>query len=87
MVCNIGTTGTLGGHPLVHRSVQGLFKEVGLSPNFVWDDQFSIPETLLPADQRAALEEARLDHTVEQIKRVQRGAPPASPNASCARFL
>ena len=66
-----------GGHQLVHRAMQGLFKEVGLSPNFVWDTGYEIPDAHLPADHRRALEEAHLEQTVEQIQRVHRG--PLAP--------
>jgi hypothetical protein len=75
IVCNIGTTGSASNHTLVHRSMQGLFREVGLTPNFVWDENFPIPEVHLLNDQRKALEEAKLDHAVEQIQRAQRGSP------------
>jgi hypothetical protein len=76
VVCNVGTTGTPNGHAVTHRAVQGLFKEVGLTPNFVWDASYEVPEVLLPYDQKKALEDARLDNTVAQIKNAQQGAAP-----------
>lgn len=90
VVCSIGTTGSTSGHNLVHRSMQALFREVGLTPNFVWDSDYAVPSMYLPYDQKRALEEARLDNTVEQIKRVQRGTPAvlwhARPCLCCAKL-
>jgi hypothetical protein len=73
LVCNIGTTGTSRGHSITHRAMAGLFQEVGLSPNFVWDKAFEVPTKHMPLEHRKALEEARLDNTVDTIKRAQRG--------------
>jgi hypothetical protein len=74
VVCNVGTTGTNNSHNLVHRALQGLFKELGLTPNFLWDEKFEVPEVHLPYEHRKALQDARVDNTVAQIKRAQAGA-------------
>lgn len=74
VVCKIGTTGG-DSHRLVHRSLQGLFKAVGLSPNFVWNDKFEVPEAYLTPAQRMQLEEAKVDSIADQIIAHQRGTP------------
>lgn len=54
--------------------MQGLFREVGLSPNFIWDGSFEVPDKYLPYEQRQALNEARLDAKVRGMQAIHRGA-------------
>jgi hypothetical protein len=79
VVCTLGTTGGSSCHRLVHRSMQGLFKEVGLSPNFLWDREYCVPTSHLSYAERAALENAQMAKRVESIRAAQRGALPPSP--------
>jgi hypothetical protein len=76
IVFNIGSTGKSGAqsHNLVHRAMQGLFREAGLTPNFVWDDHFTVPTEFMPIEQQKAAEEAKIENAVGVIKRAQRGA-------------
>lgn len=73
LVVRIGTPGGSNGHKIVSRCIQGLFREVGMSPNFVWDKGFEIPHAYLSNEQRICLEDADLDQKVKQIQAVQRG--------------
>jgi hypothetical protein len=75
VVCTLGTTGGLNTHKYVHRSMQGLFKEVGLSPNFLWDDEYGVPSSHLSYTERAAQDSAQMAARVEGIRAAQRGAP------------
>lgn len=89
IVCNVGTTGSPTGHNLVHRAVQGLFKEAGLSPNFFWDGSFDVPEAYLPADHRRVLDEARTTHAANTITDTVRAGAclPLLPTAATAQFV
>ena len=74
VVVKVGTPGGSNGHKIVSRCIQGLFREVGISPNFVWDQVFEIPDRYTAyEEQRKRLEEGVLDEKVKQIQAAQRG--------------
>eukprot|EP00892_Ulva_mutabilis_P002767 jgi/Ulvmu1/12491/UM009_0144.1 len=73
VVVRVGTPGGSNGHSIVSRCIQGLFREVGISPNFVWDKGFEIPERYISHEQRKRLESAALDEKVKHIQAAQRG--------------
>lgn len=73
LVVKVGTAGGSNSHQLVYRCMQGLFREVGLSPNFIWDGTFDVPDKYLTFEHRQALEEARLDAKVQGIQAIHKG--------------
>lgn len=74
LVVKVGTPGGSNGHKIVSRCIQGLFREVGVSPNFIWDEAFEIPDRYTSyEEQRKRLEAAALDEKVKQIQAAQRG--------------
>lgn len=73
LVVKVGTAGGSNSHQLVYRCMQGLFREVGLSPNFIWDGSYEVPDKYLTYEHRKALEEARLLAKAQGIQAMQRG--------------
>lgn len=71
----VGTAGGTNSHQLVYRCMQGLFREVGLSPNFVWDGAYQVPDRYLTYEHRKTMEEARMNAKVEGIQAIHRGKP------------
>jgi hypothetical protein len=72
----VGTAGGSNSHQLVYRCMQGLFREVGLSPNFIWDGTYEVPDKYLTYEHRQALEQARLEGKVKGIQAIHRGISP-----------
>lgn len=71
----VGTAGGSNSHQLVYRCMQGLFREVGLSPNFIWDGAFEVPDRYHTYEHRQALEQARLEAKVRGVQAIHRGPP------------
>ena len=75
LVVKVGTAGGSNSHQLVYRCMQGLFREVGLSPNFIWDGAFEVPDRYHTYEHRQALEQARLEAKVRGVQAIHRGPP------------
>jgi hypothetical protein len=72
-VVKVGTPGGSSSYKIVYRSVQGLFREVGLSPNFVWDGVYEVPASYMPYQHRKAREDAQMQAKVAGIQAIHRG--------------
>lgn len=84
----VGTPGGSSGHKIVSRCIQGLFREAGVSPNFLWDEAFHIPDRYTSyEEQRKRLEEATLDEKVKQIQAAQRGANQHSQRKTISKSV